>query len=354
MKGRSTTEQGPPKEIKAADYIRKLRMLEKRIGTTTQYRILKPFPCRPRDAVNLQEAAKRIAAFVGLERFTFIVAVARQKKKVGGHIELKGGQQDVFIEISSQASRSSEATLAVLAHEISHKVLHEHGVSLGRGLLESYENEILTDITAVFMGLGKLVLNGAEARNETRNGAQRTIETIRTGYLSVPQLAFVYRLVCAMRGVRKKEMMSGVASQARSAIRACERLKSQFFDPRFRSEEYRRKLQLDLQSSANRLAEKLHQMRKQVSLARRNLINTSESFLAEAEQGLDALGKRMREISATEIYDPSYRFLDTLDLTAEIRTEHDRLTQVTDRVERWILDLDRASRCRDPQSERRS
>jgi len=352
MKSRSAPEQGPPEEIKAADYIRKLRILEKRIGATTQYRIMKPFPCNPKDAINLQEAAKQISAFAGLERFSFIVAVARQKEMVGGHIQLEAGRQDVFIEISSQVSRSPEATLAVLAHEISHKVLHEQGISLGRGLLAGYQNEILTDITAIFLGLGKLMLNGAEARREAGDGVRRTIEITRTGYLNVRQLAFVYRLVCAMRGVRNREMMSGVAFHARSAIRAYNRFSSRFFDPRFRSEEYRRELLLDLRASENRLAEKLHHMREQIRLVKRNVINPSESFLAEAEKNLDALRARMGAISATEIYDPSYRFLDTLDVATEMHAERDRLTQVTDCVERWITNLDRASRCRDPQSKK--
>ena len=179
MKGRSSRYQDRLKEIRAADYIQKLRMLEERIGATTQYRILKPFPCNPKDAINLQKAAKRIAGFVGLEDLTFNVAVARQKEDVGGHIELRSGQQFVFIEVSPRAGRSPQATLAVLAHEICHKLLQRSGISLGRGLLEDYENEILTDITSVFVGLGKLMLNGAETQPMTWNEGRQAPQGLR-------------------------------------------------------------------------------------------------------------------------------------------------------------------------------
>ena len=343
----STAEGKQLGEIKAADYIEKLRALEERIGAITEYSILSPFRCNPKDAVDLQESAKRIAEFVGLEDLTFIVAVARQKEKIGGHIELEPGQQEVFIEISTIAGRSSEATLAVLAHEISHKLLQRHGISLGHGLLENYENEILTDITAIFVGLGKLMLNGAEAQNETWKGGQREIQSIRTGYLNLQELAFVYRLVCAMRDVRKREMMSGLTPQAKSAIRSCERFKAQFFDPRFRDKDYRQKLVRDLHLSANRFETTLHEVRKQVSLVKRSLIDAPETFLAQAERDVGELGDRLREISATEIYDPSHRFLDTVNLASETRAGHSHLTELAAHTEQWIGELDRALRsCR--------
>jgi hypothetical protein len=322
MKGRSSRHQDRLKEIRAADCIQKLRMLEERIGATTQYRILGPFGCNPMDAIHLQKAAKRIAGFIGLEDLTFIVAVARQGKDIGGRIELESGQQDVFIELSPQAARSSQATLAILARLISCKLLQRQGISLGGDLLGSYENEILADMASVFVGLGKLMLNGA------------------TGHLNTRQLAFVYRLVCAMRAVRKREMLSGLTQQARLEVRHWARFKYQFFDPAFREREYRRNQVIDLQSNVNRVEEKLHQVRKQVSLAERNHTRASESFLTEAARSLSGLRDRMREILAADIHDPCLRFLDAIDLAAEMRIAHCHLTDLADSAEKWIVQSD--------------
>lgn len=339
--------KGHLKEIRAADYIQKLRMLEERIGATTQYRILRSFRCNPKNAIDLQKAAKRIAAFVGLEDLTFIPALARQREDIGGHIELENGQQEAFIEVSPRAGRSPQATLAVLAHEISHKLLQRKGISLGRGLLENYENEILTDIASVFIGLGKLTLNGAQTQSMTWNEGRPAILGTRTGYLNARQLAFVYRLVCAMRAVGKREMMTGLTLQARSEVRHWARLKSQFFDPAFRETEYRRSQVRELRLDASRVEEKLHQVRKRVSLVERSFIGEPEGFLSEAERSLRELRDRMEEILATEIYDPSLRFLDAIDVAAEMRTAHNRLTDLARRAERWIAELDRAPRTSD-------
>ncbi len=341
MKDRLVTERSLLKEINPADYIQKLRMLEQRIGATTQYQNLSPFRCNPKDAVNLQEAAKRIAGFIGLQDLTFIVAVARQKEKIGGHVELEAKQQVVFIEISPEVSRSSASTLAVLAHEVTHKFMQRHGISLGRGLGEKYENEILTDITGIFVGLGKVMLNGAEALTATWKGGRQAIQSVRTGYLSARQLAFVYRLICAMRGVNKRKMMSGLTSQAKFAVRACRRWQREYFDPRFRDNGYRQKRVRDLRSDASHVEEKLDELKKNVGLAKRNLEGVSGVFLPEAERNLSDLHDRMSAISATEIYNPCYRFLDTVNLAAEIHREHTRLIEVADRADRWAADLDK-------------
>ena len=350
MKASFSGDRGRLKEIRAADYIRKLRMLEERIGATTQYRILKPFPCNPRDPIDLQKAAKRIGSFVGIEDLTFNVAVARQKENVGGHIELEDGQEFVFIEISPRAGRSPQATLAVLAHEICHKLLQRQGISLGYGLLEDYENEILTDITSVFVGLGKLMLNGAETQSATWKERGQAMEGLRTGYLNRRQLAFVYRLVCAMRSVGKREMRSGLALRARSEVRHWARFKSQFFDPAFRERENRRNQVRDLQPRVIQVEEKLQQLRRQGGPVERDLFAASKAFVTEAERDLRALRERMGEILATEIHDPSLRFLDAMDVAAGMRTAHSRLTDLAGRAEQWIAKLDRALRKAESQS----
>lgn len=335
------SESNPP--AKAADYLKKLRLLEARLGATTQYAILEPVSCNPRNPIDLQNTAKHIASFVGLDECVFIVVISKQKDGTGGHIELNNNENDVFIEISRQVSESPNSTLAVLSHEISHKLLHLNGISLGQGLLEKYENEILTDIAAVFVGLGKLMLNGSESHTESTSGTMRTIHTVRTGYLDTSQMAFVYRLVCAMRGIRERDMVSGLTPRARAAVRAWARFDPQYFDPEFRDREYRQSLAQDMKERAKHLQEGLVDMKDRLAQVRRDLIDASESFLAKTEQTMTGMEQRAKVIESREIHDPADRFLDTISLVASVRHETERTKKILAATHKWSKRLDRAA-----------
>ena len=132
------------------DYIKKIIFLEKRLGANTTYLMLDPFMVNTRDIMSIQNAAKKIGDFIGLNDIKFIVIITAQQENVGGKIELIRGQKEVIIEISKTTAKYEEALLGTLAHEITHKFLCEKGLSVGDGLIYQYENEVLTDIAFVF------------------------------------------------------------------------------------------------------------------------------------------------------------------------------------------------------------
>jgi hypothetical protein len=140
--------------------VEQLLALEKFVGGNTTYQILEPFRIVPNDIVGIQGAARKIADFVGLREHTFVVAVCKQEKGVGGNIELKHGESGVFIEISDAAEKFEEAVLATLAHEIAHKFLHIRGIDCESATDDNHQYEVFTDLTAVFLGLGKIMLAG--------------------------------------------------------------------------------------------------------------------------------------------------------------------------------------------------
>ena len=47
--------------------------------------------------------------------------------------------------------------MGTLAHEISHKYLQINNITCGYGPAFNYHNEILTDITAVYLGFWKTI-----------------------------------------------------------------------------------------------------------------------------------------------------------------------------------------------------
>ena len=144
------------------DCIQKVIFLKEKLGQKVSYKALEPFYFDYKDIISIQKCAKFIASFVGLEGFIFIVVVVNQKKGIGGHIELNYGSKDVFIEISEEIMESREAVLAVLAHEITHQYLYYNKVTIGSSSFLVYENEILIDIATVFLGMGKIMLNGCK------------------------------------------------------------------------------------------------------------------------------------------------------------------------------------------------
>jgi len=89
-------------DISIEECIRKVTLLEKSLGTKIQYQILDPFPLYSKDIVGIQNAGKIIAEFIGLSDYIFVISINKLEKNTGGHIELKYGNKQVFIEISEE------------------------------------------------------------------------------------------------------------------------------------------------------------------------------------------------------------------------------------------------------------
>jgi hypothetical protein len=308
-------------EPRIADYLNKMILLEDRLGQKVGYKPLEPF-CVPGtqlgDFLELQAAAKKIAEFVGLGNFTFVISKAKQKEKVAGQIELNYSGNDVFVEISSELIKFEDAVVATLAHEITHKYMQIHCVTASPGLANEYDNEVLTDITAVFLGLGKLMLNGAEeekAHEEERfDGTHHITETQRCGYLSLQQLAFVYRLVCAMRGISNREVLSNLSQQAESAVLWCETNYGHYFRKEYGADKFTNNI-------LNRTTEKTQKAVKELDSAEELLRLIQEICVDKAEIPLQAnrdrilaMQNELRPFKPEDIYDPALRYLKSIQL----------------------------------------
>ena len=132
---------------------------------------LDPFPVDPRNPLSLNAAASRIASFVGLSEILVVNATGKSQR-VAGTIEHDTPGDASYIEISRDMLRFPESVLATIAHEVTHAYMRTRGVDLGgTDLPGMYENEILTDVCAVFIGLGKLLLNGTIRVRRTQDSA---------------------------------------------------------------------------------------------------------------------------------------------------------------------------------------
>jgi len=304
-------------------FVEKITFLERTIGKEVGYRTLEPLSVAAGDAVAVQAAARKIAEFVGLQNLTFVVGFTKQDEKTAAHIELKEGEEGVFIEVSPDVRRFEAALLATLAHEITHKYIHVHQM-LGGAELTEIEGEILTDITAVFLGLGKLMLNGSESRvtrtEPTPGGTQTTTDSFKCGYLDRDQLALTYLLVCTMRKVPPAEYESGLTAEAKIALSEAHRLHTEYLDGRLHEKAGREEHQQRLSSAI---------LDSQVMLAEieRNLLYLRGAYEPELERFLERAHKRLKDLQAesarmldeTEI-DPCLRFLGAVQQAQRVKS----------------------------------
>ncbi len=79
-------------------------------------------------------------------------------------------------------TQTFEQKIAILAHEMSHYYLiKNHGIALD----DERENELLTDINAVYVGFGFLLLEGYKPREHIfdQTLAGHTVKTTKVGYI---------------------------------------------------------------------------------------------------------------------------------------------------------------------------
>ena len=176
-------------KLSEADIISKLALIEKHLDgfKGTFYEVSTDF--KSYDVMSLHSEASKMMKFVGLNTHVPYVAFTKTGENVGGNVELDNSN-DVFIEVNGEYRYNKDKVLAVMAHEICHKVLYVHGLYFPYNKIE---NELLTDLATVYVGFGKLSLNGCYEELETL--------TSTIGYLSLKQFATAYNIVCAAYGI---------------------------------------------------------------------------------------------------------------------------------------------------------
>lgn len=302
-------------------FIEKLIILEKRIGASTGYKMLEPFFLNTTDIIRIQDAAKVIADFIGVGKFTYIVTPVELAENVGGHIELQHNEKEVFIEISKETLNYQESVLATLAHEVTHKYLHYHGVSLGHGPAYKHQNEVLTDIAAVFLGLGKLMLNGCQAEtkeiNYTSGEIQTITKTLNVGYITREQLAFVFLLVCKMRGIPEKEYFRGLSSDAANELRWCQTEYKHIFDCTQNKRNSNDEKINEYYAVAKTSQLELAHIDRDLLFLKTAYYNVIEQFLNEKHKTISNLREQISEYD-TKDYDPCLNFLKIIQFESKL------------------------------------
>jgi len=290
------------------------------------------------DCLAIQAVAKQIAASIGIEGFTFIIATAKQKEKVGGHIDLSTGGREVFVEVDSDMMKFPDAIAATLCHEICHKWLQVNGI---RSPIEiEIDNEILTDITSVFLGFGKIMLNGCRTtnvRHETTSNGTRTItETMTAGYLDRDQLAFVYRLVCAMRSITSSDFMQGLNAEAAYAVQRCDSSYGHHYDPRFHRMEATQGTVTGFESRVVEVQRTMADLDKHVTYIKKCFCETIDGFLIAGHRKLESLRQKAVAMTQHAELDPALCFLRAIQADFEVNRLSDEVHSVLQEAEGFL------------------
>lgn len=293
-------------------FVEKLALLEERTGSRIDGRLMAPRVPAEFDAISIQKLAKDIAAFLGLTGYTFIVGTAKQKEHVGGHIELTSADREVFIEIDDDSKRFPGIIGATLCHEICHKWLHVLGIRLP---IER-ENEILTDLAAVYGGLGKFMLNGCQGTHERRaavpGGVQTITQTKTVGYLDRDQLAFAYAMVCAMRHVSEVEMFADLNKEAENSVSVSRRNYGRYFAADFHRPSKNEELAGGFQKKVFDVQRELVEIDKHVAYVRESFGRVSTQYLQNAASRLVVLHGRVESVAKESESTPNLRFLGAI------------------------------------------
>ncbi len=316
------------------DYLSKIQLLEERVGSKTTYEILEPNEIVLSDLFSLQRAAKLIAQFIGLRHLNFLVTPIKMSGTTAGQIELTHQGNDVYIEISNEQLSRPTAVLAILAHEISHKFLHFHNIKIGNELVHKYENEILTDITAMFLGLGKLMLNGCQIEEVTSShngsGTVRTTTSYYAGYLKRDQLAFIYLFLNTMRNIPKEIYMENLESDVRYTVGKIRADFCEYFDPSLHESSSLVELISDCKEAHQSHQRILMSIDKSLSEYMEIIYKPTRKYLKNEHKAILESQKQVHDISTSDSYDPCLQYMNRINAKSAIE---DHLSLIKGRVE---------------------
>ena len=173
--------------------------------------------CPNYDLTFLNNEASSMLKFVGLHEYLPVIKITETGGNTGGRIKLDKSKQ-VYIEINKSILDNKERTLAVLAHEICHKLLYVNGLYFPDNEIE---NEYLADLATIYVGFGKISLNGCYKVHTTSSIIEGTVtrHVYKIGYLTLRQFAKAYNIMCKIYNIKGTEKDSRLNSTALGKVK---------------------------------------------------------------------------------------------------------------------------------------
>lgn len=202
------------------------------------------------------------------------------------------------------------------------------------------DNEILTDITSVFLGFGKIMFNGSKTTNERHetipNGTRTITETKTVGYLNRDQLAFVYGIVCAMRKIPPSEYMEGLNYEAIQAIHTCNLESGHHYALDFHQIDQSQDIVNGFKSKVNQTQYIMAELDKHVIYTKKSYCETVHAHLKAGYEKLDLLSRGAVELLNETSADPAMRFLQAIKTKCGIDRLSKHVNEMSQETDRFL------------------
>jgi hypothetical protein len=203
---------------------------------------------------------------------------------------------------------------------------------------------VLTDVAAVYLGLGKIMLNGCHdevVRYTQRDGVSTTLShKIKVGYVTREELAFVYELCGAMRNLNVKSSSSGLNSDAQEACAAVRRQYERFLDRRAHTAKHQSDF---IASNLEAIVDQqrvLAEFDRLVRLMKADALVALERLSRDSHNTFSSSREKLGTIAQSENYNPHLRFLDIVGWSHEAFACD---STILDNLESLIADVQRKS-----------
>lgn len=157
------------------------------------------------------ELSRKIVKNLGLPSKNIVASFSGVHS--AGRIEHRTGEP-YFIEISSHWKHDRTAIAAIIAHEMSHAWMDDQGIRQNNKDF----NEMLTDVTAVLLGLGVLLMNGLSVE-KTVSQSQTSRQILRIkNYIEGKDMGYTLSIFMKHKNLEPNQVLPALYSNARSAF----------------------------------------------------------------------------------------------------------------------------------------
>jgi len=154
-----------------------------------------------------------------------------------------------------------------------------------------------------------------------------------SGYLDRDQLAFVYRLVCAMRSTPSSDFMQGLNAEAALAVQRCDSSYGHHYDPRFHRMEATQEIVTGFNSRVVEVQRTMANLNKHVTYIKKSLCDAIDDFLIGGHRTFESLRQKAVAMTQANESDPALRFLRAIQSDFEVKRLIDEVRSVSKEAE---------------------
>ena len=208
-----------------------LATLEKAAGVRAHYRVLEPPTVESTDLQSLQTLARVLGDWIGLRNAMFEVTIIEHDNPPS-LFRIDPDHEVFAMELPAAALTAPDTALAAVTRQVARAYLINSNIAASSVDPERSSGS-LADVTAVFLGMGKLIMNASPQLPARRQSPAST--TAENEPLPPDYLAFTHRLVCAMRGLDWAQHISGLNQTAIANLRKWDVFRDSVFSQSLRN-----------------------------------------------------------------------------------------------------------------------